>query len=282
MYNEFDYEDMDRSIDAYKSEMTTQDILRAISNGSHMYFVYLQDLISSSAIDGNLLKANVYESLEPYLSRFIDYWHQRSLNCSPPAANHWTIPLSSSWMDFPAEIQLEIIAFIPVSDLLNLRVTSKYNRRIITPLTHCRLRFRLPPSWTDFTALSVDPWQWAASAELLGAIFIAEAWFPIYSVSFESWPIFNYCIFKFLPKVNVTKVSIIGFRCANTYYPHIPYPFMLPPTVKHLSVARCSLMTHSVLGLLSPGTMLESLEIDHIDNAHMHSLSDYAAAPGNV
>lgn len=174
-------------------------------------------------------------------------------------------------MDFPPELQLEIIAHIPACDLLNLHVTSQYNRDLITPLTHCHLHFCLPVGWKDFTVLNHNAWQWAAAAEILGAIFIEEAWFPVVSVSFNCWLVLNYCFFRFLQNTNVTDISITGFRLPMAYYPHVPYPFMLPPTVKHLTVSRCLLGSHSLIGLLSPGSRLDSLVIDCVDNAFLVS-----------
>ncbi|KAK0488263.1 hypothetical protein EDD18DRAFT_1359528 [Armillaria luteobubalina] len=52
---------------------------------------------------------------------------------------------------------------------------------------------------------------------------------------------------------------------------------MLPSTVRDLKLARCSLTCHSLLGLLSPGTQLDSLEIDRVNDGFVITLSSHSA-----
>ncbi|KAK0435843.1 hypothetical protein EV421DRAFT_1739903 [Armillaria borealis] len=252
----FDYKDMENAIDAFEMNLSTQAILSAISDVTSRALPSKQNCIvpSSRSFHGSLIIGTVI--LFVVLPSFL---------VNPPGV----FLCRSSWMDFPVEIQLEIIACIPVSNLLNLRVTNQYNRNIVTPLMHCCLHFRLPPYWTDFIVVDADAWEWAAAAEVLAAIFVTDAWFPIISVSFDMWPMSNYCFFKYLDNAKVMKVSIAGYRHGLSYYPNIPYPLMLLPSVKHLTVARCSFVGHSILGLLSPDTRLETLEIDRVDNGYL-------------
>ncbi|KAK0482477.1 hypothetical protein IW261DRAFT_1562166 [Armillaria novae-zelandiae] len=245
------------------SSLTTADV----SIGSHAYYKYLNDLVVSGRMEGNPLKANLYQSLEPLLTRFIGDWQEFNEKYFSPPSFSWDTALSASFMEFPDELKMAVFDVVPHSDLLTLRLVNKRLWALITPIMHSRLRFRMPPSgWSAFEERSTMVYEWAAAVEILGAIFIDEAWFPVVSVTFQSWPMSQYCFFKFLKNAVVTSVAITGHRYPLLFFPHIPYPFMLPPTVKSLVVTRCSLTCHSLLGLLSPGTMLESLEFDRVDD----------------
>ncbi|KAK0473084.1 hypothetical protein IW261DRAFT_1423866 [Armillaria novae-zelandiae] len=269
VYASFDFANMEAEIHNFENSRTPNEILASLTDGSHVYFKYLSDLVTSSQMDSSTLKDTVYQSLEPFLTLFIQYWRDFDLNHHTPSRStglKWDVPLSQSFMDFPDEIKMHIIHAIPFTNLLALRVVNKRLWELITPITHCRLRFRMPPGWAAFTDSSVTPYEWASGAELLGAIFIAQAWFPIISITYSSWPLRNHCFFRFLPNAAVTRVTITGHRHVDYFYPLIPFPFMLPSTVKDLKLARCSLMCHSLLGLISPGTQLESLELDRVDD----------------
>ncbi|KAK0478075.1 hypothetical protein EDD18DRAFT_1114247 [Armillaria luteobubalina] len=220
---------------------------------------YISDVVASSQSDGSTIKDTVYRSLEPFLTDFIDYWRDFALQhaISTPSLSKWDVPLSSSFMDFPDEIKMHIINTIPHADLLALRVVNKRLWELITPITHSRLHFRMPPGWAAFMDSSVTPHKWASGAELLGAIFISEAWF--------------------LPNVAVTRVAITGYCHSEYFIPLMPFPFMLPSTVRDLKLARFSLMCHSLLGLLSPGTQLDSLEIDRVDDGFVITPSSPSA-----
>lgn len=68
---------------------------------------------------------------------------------------------------------------------------------------------------------------------------------------------------------NVQRVVIENNLCTLHTVPDIPYPFLLPPSVQHLSLTRCRLLKHSVEGLLSPGTTLLSLVIASVQHGYM-------------
>ncbi|KAK0481038.1 hypothetical protein EDD18DRAFT_1113158 [Armillaria luteobubalina] len=248
-YTSFNFADMEDEIRKFESSRTANEILISLNDGSHVYFRYISDVVALSQSDGSTIKDMVYRSLEPFLTDFIDY-------CTP-SLSKWDVPLSSSFMDFPDEIKMHIINTIPHADLLALRVVNKRLWELITPITHSRLRFRMPPGWAAFTDSSMTPHKWASGAELLGAIFILEAWF--------------------LPNVAVTRVAITGYRHSEYFIPLVPFPFMLLSTVRDLKLARCSLTCHSLLGLLSPGTQLDSLEIDCVDDGFVITPSSPSA-----
>ncbi|KAK0474443.1 hypothetical protein IW261DRAFT_1568826 [Armillaria novae-zelandiae] len=269
VYASFDFANMEAKIHNFENSRTPNEILASLTDGSHVYFKYLSDLVTLSQMDSSTLKDMVYQSLEPFLTLFIQYWRDFDLNHHTPSRStglKWDVPLSQSFMDFPDEIKMHIICAIPFTDLLALRVVNKHLWELITPITHCRLRFRMPPRWAAFTDSSMMPYEWASGAELLGTIFIAQAWFPIISITYSSWPLRNHCFFRFLPNAAVTRVTITGHRHVDYFYPLIPFPFMSPSTVKDLKLARCSLMCHSLLGLISPGTQLESLKLDRVND----------------
>ncbi len=75
--------------------------------------------------------------------------------------------------------------------------------------------------------------------------------------------------FKFLPNAVVTTVCFVSFHQSSSCFPLIPYPFMLPSTMKHLIVSRCLLGCHSIVSMLSPGTLLQTLDIDRIPNGYI-------------
>ncbi|KAK0505442.1 hypothetical protein EDD18DRAFT_1344255 [Armillaria luteobubalina] len=285
LYRSFDFADMQVEIYRFETGRTANEILTSLNDGSHMYFRYLSDLVTSSQSPGSTLKDTVYLSLEPFLSDFIDYWREFDLNHATPSLLEHDIPLSQSFMDFPDEIKMHIIGAIPCTDLLALRVVNKQLWELITPITHSWLCFRMPPGSTAFADSSMTPHKWASGAELLGAIFVLQAWFPIVSMSYNSWPIRNHCFFKFLSNAAVTRVAITGYRYTNYFIPMVPFPFMLPSTVRDLRLVRCSLMGHSLLGLLSPGTQLDSLEFDHVDDGfvvHIITPADPSASEINI
>ncbi|KAK0484116.1 hypothetical protein EDD18DRAFT_1361962 [Armillaria luteobubalina] len=283
-YTSFNFADMEDEIRRFESGRTANEILISLNDGSHVYFRYISDVVASSQSDGSTIKDTVYQSLEPFLTDFIDYWHNFALQhaISTPSLLKWDVPLSSSFMDFPDEIKMHIINTIPHADLLALRVVNKCLWELITPITHSRLRFRMPPGWAAFMDSSMTPHEWASGAELLGAIFILEAWLPIVSMTYSSWPIRNHCFFRFLPNVAVTRVTITGYRHSEYFIPLVPFLFMLPSTVRDLKLARCSLTCHSLLGLLSPGTQLDSLEINCVDNGFVITPSSPSADEINI
>ncbi|KAK0478653.1 hypothetical protein EDD18DRAFT_1114084 [Armillaria luteobubalina] len=211
--------------------------------------VYTSDLVVSSWMKGNPLKAELYRSLKPLLSQFISDWQALDEKCASKPFSNWDTALSSLFMDFPDEIKMAIINTVPCSDLLSLHPVSRHLWELVTPIMHSHLCFRVPPSgWLAFAEESILLHRWAVTAELLGTIFIDEAWFLVESVSFQSWPMNQYCFFNFLDNAAVT--------------------------MKDLIVARCSLTCHSLLGMLALGTMLESLEFDHVDNSFVITLPD--------
>ncbi|KAK0493792.1 hypothetical protein EDD18DRAFT_1356269 [Armillaria luteobubalina] len=120
LYRSFDFADMQVEIYRFKTGRTANEILTSLNDGSHMYFRYLSDLVTSSQLPGSTLKDMVYLSLEPFLSDFIDYWCEFDLNHATPSLLEHDIPLSQSFMDFPNEIKMHIIGAIPCADLLAL------------------------------------------------------------------------------------------------------------------------------------------------------------------
>lgn len=237
--------------------------------GTHEYFVYQKQIIALGVQPRSPIVSDLYCSLKPLFLKFT--MNSLALSClqlHPPLFS-LSVPLSLSWFDLPLEIQLEILVQVTPSDLLTLCMVCRDLWFHITPMMHSRLLLCLPPGWSDFAIASVSPWEWAAHMEMLIAIFISTAWFPILSVSFHSWPISQYCLFKFLANAPVTSVGFSGFRQSASCFPLIPYPYMLLPTVKHLSISCYSLGCHSIIGLLSPGMQLHLLDVDCITNGYM-------------
>ncbi|KAK0485367.1 hypothetical protein EDD18DRAFT_1361039 [Armillaria luteobubalina] len=227
LYRSFNFTDMEDEIYRFETGRTPNEILASLNNGSHVYFRYLSDLVASSQLPGSILKDTVYMSLEPFLTSFIDYWCEFDLDHASPSLLEWDVPLSQSFMDFPDEIKMHIIGTIPCTNLLTLHVVNKRLWELITPITHSQLHFRMLPGSAAFADSSITPHKWASSAELLGAIFISQAWFPIVSVTYSSWPIRNHCFFKFLHNATVTRVTITGYRHTDYFIPMVPFLFML-------------------------------------------------------
>ncbi|SJL08159.1 uncharacterized protein ARMOST_11522 [Armillaria ostoyae] len=65
---------------------------------------------------------------------------------------------------------------------------------------------------------------------------------------------------------NVHTVRFLADAGTPATTPHIPYPYLLPSTMTHLVISRCSLESHSVEGMLSPDTSLRSLELRGLEH----------------
>ncbi|KAK0502550.1 hypothetical protein EDD18DRAFT_1347169 [Armillaria luteobubalina] len=141
LYRSFNFTDMEDEIYRFETGRTPNEILASLNNGSHVYFRYLSDLVASSQLPGSTLKDTVYMSLEPFLTSFIDYWHEFDLDHASPSLLEWDVPLSQSFMDFPDEIKMHIIGTIPCTNLLTLHVVNKRLWELITPITHSQLHF---------------------------------------------------------------------------------------------------------------------------------------------
>ncbi|PBK90550.1 hypothetical protein ARMGADRAFT_1032544 [Armillaria gallica] len=216
----FDPHVMDTAIQLYKYNLAPSQILSAIADGTHEYFAYQKQILALAAIPGNSIVHDLYCSLELLFSKFAMQFHTLSLLQSPTPASAPSVPLSLSWFDLPLKIRLEILTYITPSNLLTLHMVCQDMWMHVTPLMHSHLQLRLPPGWMEFALAGLLPWEWAAHMEMLVAIFISKVWFPVVSISFHSWPIFQYCFFKFLPNMVVT--TTLDIDCIPNGYMIVP------------------------------------------------------------
>ncbi|KAK0482166.1 hypothetical protein EDD18DRAFT_1112661 [Armillaria luteobubalina] len=197
-HDKYDFKAMDDEVFDFENDKQAGQVLASIVDGSHVYYKYLDALVISGSMEGNPLKVNLYQSLKPHLTRFVDEWQEFNEKFFSSSPFSWDTALSALFMDFPDELKMAVLNVIPRSDLLALHMVNRHLWELITPITHSCLQFQMPPSgWAVFKDNSTVVYEWAAAAEILGAIFIHEAWFPVVSMMFQSWPMNQYCFFNF-------------------------------------------------------------------------------------
>ncbi|KAK0485405.1 hypothetical protein EDD18DRAFT_1361093 [Armillaria luteobubalina] len=155
VYTSFDFKAMDNEIFKYEDNKLAGQVLTSVvdgtftsylsltmadvSIGSHAYYKYLNDLVVSGQMEGNTLKANLYQSLEPLLTCFIGDWQKFNEKYFSPPSFSWDTTLSASFMEFPDELKMAVFDVVPCSDLLMLHLVNRCLWELITPITHSRL-----------------------------------------------------------------------------------------------------------------------------------------------
>ncbi|KAK0482475.1 hypothetical protein IW261DRAFT_1418038 [Armillaria novae-zelandiae] len=93
----------------------------------------------------------------------------------------------------------------------------------------------------------------------------------VHSVTFSNWHFMLYCFFLHA-FTSVDMVRFISEPGTPATTSHIPYPYLLPGSIRHLVIHGCSLYGHSVEGLLSSSSnaSLESLELDSLEYGSMY------------
>ncbi|KAK0435846.1 hypothetical protein EV421DRAFT_1739906 [Armillaria borealis] len=131
------------------------------------------------------------------------------------------------------------------------------------------LRYYIPdndrlPSSSDDLYLPADMWTRVFS-------LLAREQLPMLhlTITFSNWSFSPYCFFLHSFS-NIQTVRFIADPRTPATIPHIPYPYLLPSSVRHLVVHRCSLHSHSVEGMLSPDTSLESLELIGLEHGDLY------------
>ncbi|KAK0474289.1 hypothetical protein IW261DRAFT_1423161 [Armillaria novae-zelandiae] len=93
----------------------------------------------------------------------------------------------------------------------------------------------------------------------------------VHSMTFSNWHFTPYCFFlhAFTSVDTVRFISEPGTPATTS---HIPYPYLLPGSIRRLIIHGCSLYGHSVEGLLSSSSnaSLESLELDSLEYGSMY------------
>lgn len=131
------------------------------------------------------------------------------------------------------------------------------------------LILRLPADWQDiYHEEDVEGYILDQDTLLMSHCMpepIAEA---ILNVVMENWHLTNIAFFfPLLP--NLHSITIQGVGCESNNRPLIPYPYMLPSTVKHLTLKRVIFEKHALEAMLSPGTRLESLALIEVIKGYL-------------
>lgn len=88
----------------------------------------------------------------------------------------------------------------------------------------------------------------------------------VWGIRHINWPIFPHNWFlHLLPCVEIVSFESLGDQFRMGDIPCIPQPYLLPPSVVELNLARVSFLGHSIEGILSPNSNLERLCIDSVD-----------------
>ncbi|KAK0488279.1 hypothetical protein EDD18DRAFT_1359550 [Armillaria luteobubalina] len=72
----YDFKAMDDKVFDFENDKLAGHVLASIVDSSHVYYKYLDALVFSGTIEGNPLKANLYQSLKPHLTCFIGDWQE--------------------------------------------------------------------------------------------------------------------------------------------------------------------------------------------------------------
>ncbi|KAK0464269.1 uncharacterized protein EV420DRAFT_1637833 [Desarmillaria tabescens] len=82
----------------------------------------------------------------------------------------------------------------------------------------------------------------------------------VLNLSLKNWPI-SLVLFFFNLFPNLLCMTIQGCQCLLKNIPVIRYPYLLPPTIKHLALRKVVFEEHALETMLSPGTTLELLSL---------------------
>lgn len=169
-------------------------------------------------------------------------------------------------MSLPEEIIELIFCFVPVPALVSSRSTSRTWCRLATRFTHVSLIFRLPPDWQvglEIAGGSVDLMEEYAVVLYAAVSYFISRWdlaSYVLSVSFENWPRLAVCFFYHLFP-NVVAFSCRSTQCAPHNITAIMSPFTLPPSIRSVSLTKCSLKDYSIERAVRMAGSLEVLEL---------------------
>ncbi|SJL08854.1 uncharacterized protein ARMOST_12225 [Armillaria ostoyae] len=236
-------------------------LLRSVLAGTHPYYEYRADVVKH----GVPVRSMVYTTLLCHFSSV--------LVCYPDLAPSLGMPLSPVLTDtpfvrngasVPDDVWDNVFSFLDQTSLLFVRLVCRIWSGIAIRYSHRRLRLRLPPDWMLSDRASLFE-TYCIESELALCIFLVRHGLldAVESVQYVNWRLSPCCFFLYLLG-KVCNVVIENDPCTLHTVLDIPYPFLLPPSVRELALVRCGLLEHSVEGLFSPGTLLVRLVLDSV------------------
>ncbi len=143
-----------------------------------------------------------------------------------------------------------------------MRYVSRFCCAVVTVLSHQTVYLKHPGDW-QWSQVDMDIMMIRAARRELALIIFVYRWglsLTLRRIMLINWIFRSTCFFMHsMPHVEV--LEIIGRSCSPVNVPLIPYPFMVPPSIRRLVLQGCSLLGHSVDGMLLPGTLVEDLAV---------------------
>ncbi len=140
--------------------------------------------------------------------------------------------------------------------------------------THTHILLALPANWQDAGPTEIEKVKALVTDEvtLLGLYARrCKVGRRAVCLTLRNWPPEEIVsLFHLFPQLE--EVAVSGVGCTSGNLPAIEYPFVLPRTVRHLTLERVAFLHHSVEAILSPGTQLESLQLLSLLRGHIESV----------
>ncbi|KAK0432719.1 hypothetical protein EV421DRAFT_1742103 [Armillaria borealis] len=254
-------------IDTYNDGLDDMELLGCIEHGDHLYYRYMEQLAhvthpSNSALYRSLFEGYHYliSDAPTYVNPLLQYYIPDA-DCRPSLHNPNYLP---------AEMWTKVFLLLPRDELPVLQLVCIFWNNVSSRLVFTSVRLQLPFAWQLSSRSEV--YRCLANRSEVGLVLFAtrnDLSDVIQTITFLNWAFTPYCFFLH-SFTNVHTVRFLADAGTPTTTPHIPYPYLLPLTMTHLVISRCSLEGHSVEGMLSPDTSLRSLELRGLEHGTMY------------
>lgn len=244
-----------------KSGFITSAHVFSLVTATHPYYRYRADVIKH----GVSVKSTTYTTLLYNFSAVLDCYPDLTPTPSLPLSPVLTLkPFVHSGLSVPDDVWINMFSFLDQTSLLLIRYVCHIWAFMAVRFSHRRLRLHLPPDWMLSNRVALFD-IFIFESEMALCIFLVHHGLlsAMESVHYINWHLTPCCFFLYLLQ-KVQEVVVENDPCTLGTVLNIPYPFLLPPTVRSLTLIRCQLTEHSVEGLFSPGTFLHQLVLTSI------------------
>ncbi|KAK0432411.1 hypothetical protein EV421DRAFT_1910920 [Armillaria borealis] len=254
------------NIDAYNDGLTDRELLDHIDAGDHYYYRHMEHLTHVGHQPGSLLYRLLFDyhylitESPTYIDPLLQYYIPDS-DRQPSRTNcHY----------LPVKLWTMVFSLLARDQLPMLHLVCVFWSNAAVPLLFTSVRLQLPFAW-QLSSRSGMYVHLANRQEIALVSFLTchNLFNMVETITFSNWSFTPYCFFLHSFS-NIHTIWFLADAGTPATIPHIPYPFLLPSSVRHLVIRRCSLHGHSVEGLLSPDTSLESLELIGLEHGAMY------------